>query len=182
MVLWQLIFVSNSINTVGSRVTLLLDDLELISYPTGDPGLEIDLGFSDNPLTSWYVNSPYVNKTGFSHNGEKAINITTKDNVMISANRYLFFQVKPTYYYSFWWYVDSLPQTSSSSVMIRFNDEENHQVSYILGGGNNYVNDSYNVYYSVKAYNTTNSWVQTIRNIQTIRNVSLITTIVFLKH
>lgn len=158
----------------NSSVQLLIDDFQVRTYATGDPGFEIDLWDSYSPpMGTWAIWSgvpSYISRSTDSHSGMYACNLTVANGVSAGVFRGDFeTTIDPSMYTNFWWRTDTLSSGSSSFAYARFRLQFNssYEIYYYLARTQSYSpsNSSNNVHIFLDAINTTGVWVNTYRNL-----------------
>jgi len=150
---------------------LLVDDLQIITYPSGDPGFENSFDWlSYNGLITWYsTDAKYSNRTEDAHNGLYAANISSYNNQYLQfCSRKTFLHVEQQNLYTdFWWKINKLTIGGNAYSRIKLLVNGTKSVNYILGStaASSFLNDSNNVYYYVKNFNTTGTWNNLFRNV-----------------
>ncbi|NHJ49606.1 MAG: hypothetical protein FK733_17585 [Asgard group archaeon] len=159
--------VSSSDNTI---LQLLVDDFKLISYPTGDPGFEFDIGFDpSDPIRLWNTNAGinFANITTEAHTGQYAANLSSYGGLgTYHFNRHTYFPVTNNLFTDFWWRLDKLSSGGGAYANIRLILDTTYSIYYIVGSRNlNFVNDSGICYYIVDNHNQTGTWYNLFRNV-----------------
>jgi len=156
---------------VGNKVSLLIDNLKIISYPTGDPGFEEDWYWvTSNPIVSWDGDSSHttINITDDAHSGDHAARVSISSG-SDCLERDMWLPVNSTLYTDFWWKLDPINKNQVSAAYIQITMEGGYYLYYILGASEYYTptNSSNSVYYSnVDNYNQTGSWYNLVRNLE----------------
>ncbi|TFG31282.1 hypothetical protein EU527_12885 [Candidatus Thorarchaeota archaeon] len=156
----------------NSSITLLVDNVKILTYPTADPGFEVDFYWSSAyPVGSWssYYNAyPYVNHTTDSLNGRYAANFTTwgGSSIIAGLSRETNLQVGLGLFTDMWWRLDTMGSESQCyvEIMMAINDWT-YELHYVLAGGSSFFNSSNIVYYIVENHSETGQWFNLVRNI-----------------
>lgn len=154
-------YVSNS--APGASMFLLVDDFNIITYPTGDPGFEEDWFMdSSTPFAGW-INwngeTGVISRTLDSLEGTYACNLTVEDSDSAGIWRRTEFPVYPSDLTNFSWRIDDMGVLSSHvDIMFRFSDDT--YLYYTLGSGvlHNPSNSSSAHYIRPSAFNVTGVW------------------------
>jgi len=154
----------------NSKVTLLIDNYQITTYPMGDPSFEQDWYWSsDNPLVSWSENKDdnYVHLTSEAHTGDHALNLSAYNSVgYVTTYRNCYLPVTYDMFTDYWWKIDAVDdQDSLVAFEISFNDY--YVMTYILGSSSDILpsNNSAFGYYYADNYNKTGEWFNLVRNI-----------------
>ncbi|MHA1929825.1 MAG: Ig-like domain-containing protein [Candidatus Thorarchaeota archaeon] len=158
-------------SSANSSVILLLDDFQLHTYPTSDPGFEQDWYYETyQPLTGWRDSgstAPYLDRTDDSHSGDWAANMTLDGNRNSAIYNSFFLPVYNDLYTDFWWRLDYVNNNAGSCInYIQLGFDGGYDLNYVLGSGNYAVgNTTYNGYILIDEFNSTGSWNNLIRNV-----------------
>lgn len=155
---------------LGDRVTLLIDDFKIVTYPLGDPSFEQDYYWStSNPIVSWGENKNYlfVNLTSAAHTGNHALNISSYSSQgYVYVDRNCWLPVNESLYTDFWWKIDSISDLNTfTTYEIILNG--GYTLNYVLGKSQSMAltNISIAAYYFVENFNQTGVWNNLVRNI-----------------
>jgi len=157
----------------NASIELLIDDFQVNTFTTGDPGFEIDLWDGVNPpLGTWPLWSmgPSITRTSDAHSGFYACNITVANNLAGGVYRADFeTTIDPSMVTDWWWRTDYFSDGSSSFFYGRFRLEFNYSytIYYYLAKDFSYnpANTSTSAHIHLDGLNTTGVWVNTYRNI-----------------
>ncbi|MHA2041481.1 MAG: hypothetical protein ACW975_06405 [Candidatus Thorarchaeota archaeon] len=147
----------------GASVSLLVDDFNIITYPTGDPGFEEDWFMDSNtPFAGWpYWNGEtgVISRTLDSLEGTYACNLTVENSDSAGIWRRTELPVYPSDLTNFSWRIDDMG-VLSSHVDIKFRFSDDTYLYYTLGSGilHNPSNSSSAHYIRPSAFNTTGVW------------------------
>ena len=161
----------------NSSTELLVDDFQLVAYPTADPGFE-KVFWPGRTFTSWYTpfGENYVNRTTFSHNGIYAANLSSNIGVnTVSLYRsVLYYTLQDNVNFDVWWYLQHNLGTNYNSY-ISINLGGSYSISYYLALGpvNTISNSTYNARYLVDNANTNGSWFNLNKNIKSDADAAL---------
>ncbi|MFW9922321.1 MAG: hypothetical protein ACFFDW_03425 [Candidatus Thorarchaeota archaeon] len=155
----------------NSTVQLLLDNMILMAYPTGDPSFEQDFNwFTYDPITAWggSYDHNFANITSDAHTGNYAGNVTAYNSVGYSSiYRSMYLPLEHNLYTDFWWKINDISSHTNtySSIFITINNSFN--IYYILGASSStsFLNGSSNVYYYVENFNSTGVWYNLVRDL-----------------
>ncbi|MFW9815226.1 MAG: Ig-like domain-containing protein [Candidatus Thorarchaeota archaeon] len=153
----------------ATQVELLVDDFNIITYPTLDPGFEEDWRDSSYQLTSWQMWSGelgVVSRTTDSHSGVYALNLTIQNNDgagVAMTNVHL--KIDPDLFTDFWWRLDNFTAINGYAY-IQFYIEGGYSLRYYFAHATSLPsNSSYSVYYALDDMNTVGSWFNLRRNL-----------------
>ncbi len=155
-------------NVVGATIQTLVDELQLITFPSADPSFEEDWYQDANtPFASWDSGTPgKVTKTTDAHSGTHACNLTTDDG---SVNIWRLMNVSLTVddYTNFWWRLDEVNTLPNSYGYIRLDFNLGYHLYYILATDGSWApsNTSSDAYYFVENFNQVGTWTNLVRNI-----------------
>jgi len=156
----------------NSSVTLLVDNVAYLTYPTIDPGFEQNLTWSSgDPVPSWGKSNgayPYMNRTSFAHSGKWAANITVYGGIIAGLYREQYVPIDASIYTDFWYQVKSSTSTGDDAAYIALYFLPGYYaVYYVLAGSSScsVTNDSASVYYFVNGFNQTGIWKNLVRNV-----------------
>jgi hypothetical protein len=167
----QASFNVNSGYEANSTVTLLVDDFQAKTYPTGDPTFEEDWYETvTQPYTSWGDSDdyPYNSITADAHTGNRAANVTSYGGAgNVYAYKSMSLAIEENYYTDFWWRLDQIPGNDYSYALFLLQFDTGDELYYVIGGGDSYVptNGSDYCYYFVEDFNTTEIWNNLVRNV-----------------
>jgi hypothetical protein len=154
----------------GAYTYLLLDNFQLITYPMGDPGFEVDWYSSvSTPFAGWpYWNGEtgVISRTDDSRTGNYACNLTVTDDDSAGVWRQHSLELNPLDFLSLFWRLDDVGVgTSHADMEIRFSD--NNYLNYIFGAGSSHnpSNSSSYKYVRVEDFNVTGEWHRLILNL-----------------
>lgn len=162
----------NLLEENSSRIQLLVDDFQMVTYPAGDYSFEGNFQYSPtDPIVYWITsgNHNYVNITTDAHTGNYAANLTAYTGL---SNTYCYKRtnmlVTPYLYTDFSWRLDKMTAASSqaySTINLELNNTKT--IVYILGSNSYFVpvNTSNTCYYFVEDYNQTGTWNNLIRDL-----------------
>jgi hypothetical protein len=147
----------------SASVTLLVDDFNIITYPTGDPGFEEDWFMDSNtPFAGWlYWNGEtgVISRTSDSLAGTYACNLTVENSDSAGIWRRTELPVYSSDLTNFSWRIDDMGVLSSHvDIMFRFSDDT--YLYYTLGSGilHNPSNSSSVHYIRPSAFNVSGVW------------------------
>lgn len=166
----DIVFYSSTGNTDHSSVSLLIDDFQMRTYPTRDPGFEQDWYWSTSySIVGWSAGgqaSPYRNITTDAHSGKYAANLTGWEDSTTYIYQSMFVPIDEDFYTDFWWRLDDLHGTGGAASYIRLDFEGGYQIYYITASINlgSYSNTSNHLYFIVDGFNDTGSWNNLVRN------------------
>ena len=155
----------------GGKSQILIDDLQLITYPAGDPGFEVDW-YQDGqtPFAGWYSSSGPPTRTTDAHQGNYACNMTAynpSSTEFVDLWRNLNFEITRDDYVNFWWRLDEMSSISPSYTYIQLIFNTSYYIDYILGSDGIWspTNSSNFGYIYVENFNQTGMWTNLIRNV-----------------
>ena len=163
---------STSADGPDSRVQLLVDEFELISYPAGDPTFENNFKwFDDDPILAWMTpyNNYYVNITSDAYSVNYAANLTSHGGVTnVYCRRDMHLPVENNLFTDFMWRLDKLTDTTQMAYsLITLRCSGSYSINYVIGE-NSYVafsNTSTTYYYDVEGMNQIGVWTNLFRNV-----------------
>jgi hypothetical protein len=152
----------------NSSVTLLVDNLKLLTFPTADPGFEIITGWNvNNPVPGWRLNTGnvnYVNLTTTAYQGNYGLNLTGSDTISAGVYRDTFLEITPGIYTDFWWQLNQIGESSYANIELEF--DGGYSIYYILSSHSiSFSNSTFSGYFLVSQFNTSGSWNNITRNI-----------------
>lgn len=166
--LYDIIFYVYTGSEIVTRTTLLIDNLQLITYPTADPGFE-QIWYSNDAFVSWdsTYSLDYINKTNEAFSGQWAANISSHGNI---GQRYMYrsdlhYEVEEGVYADFYWKLDKLVGTSTYAY-IQLVFEGDYYLNYILAQNFLFMNDTDTVGYELDEINQTGTWHHLYRNLK----------------
>jgi len=154
----------------NSTVQLLVDDVNVICYPTIDPSFEGKIYWAPNdPISLWRCDDhQYTNITSDSHNGNLAANITAFDNHGSSrVYKTIFLPIQDNLYTDFWWKMNTLTIHTSTYSYAQLELNNSYYINYVLGSsaGTTFSNSSNSVYIIIDEHNTIGTWTNLARNV-----------------
>ncbi len=170
-VITSLSLITNSGYYANSTVNLLIDDLQINTYPLADPSFEEEWYRTPSvPITSWSTSSTetHISSTDDSHSRIWGANLTSFENYgEVSLYRNLMFYVRDNLYTDFWWKLNSIDAVTNSFSTIKLTFEGGYNIHYILGAGQvaSFTNTSSTQCYLVKQFNQTGVWNNLVRDI-----------------
>ncbi len=153
---------------LNSSSIFLIDNYEVKTYPTFDPGFEQDWFWTSyNPLPGWQSQGstyPYHNISSDSHSGDHSANLTIR-NTDSGFRRQPYVETNPSMLVSAWWKLNWIEEISYSYVHIQLGFEGGYYLYYILANhGSGFSNTSSILYYDTENLNVTGTWVNLLRN------------------
>lgn len=156
----------------NKRAQLLIDDLQLITYPLSDPSFENNFEwYSNDPIIAWQTqgNPDYVNITTDAYYGNYAANITSYNGYANAfCRRDMFLPLDNELYLDFMWRLDKMGSTAFaySYIAVRL-DGGARDIFYSLGASTSgiFSNSSSQCFYYVDGFNQTGVWTSLFRNI-----------------
>ena len=155
-----------------SKVQVLIDDFQMITYPAGDSSFEAAYSYiPSDPILLWQTpNIPnFVNLTTDAHTGNYAANLTSNSGYNNPyCWRNTFFPISNNQYTDFWWRLDKLTDLGNpTSAKIRLELDDFYLIYYILGNNSQYSvsNSSNTCYYFVEGHNQIGVWQNLFRDL-----------------
>ncbi|TET30666.1 MAG: hypothetical protein E3J70_04025 [Candidatus Heimdallarchaeota archaeon] len=161
---------ANAADTANSTVQLLVDDLNIVADPLGDPSFEQAKVWDPNdPLNSWSSTShTYTNRTTDAHTGTYAANVTSHSSLGNAyCYRHALLPTETNQYTDFWWRLDEITGPSTAYSYIYLELDDNKYLNYILGKSavTSFTNSSDQYYFYPENFNQTGVWNNLFRNI-----------------
>ena len=165
---YLMIYVRN--NRLGASVTLLVDNLQFITYPTGDPGFEED--WYDSAMTpfagwpQWLGETGVISRSTDAFIGTYACNLTVENSDSAGVSRYLYHYLNPSDLTNFSWRLDEIGDIYSyAHIEIEFSN--GNSLIYVLGAGSSYApNNSSNLHRILPSgYNEVGTWNHLVVNL-----------------
>jgi hypothetical protein len=161
-------------SATGGTVELLVDNIQMLTYPASDPTFEYEnVPSYSAPFLGWhriYDIPGTVTSTSDSHSGLAACNITTvgQEDGIYRGDIYVDFDSKLAT--DFWWRLDSMESSSSAAAYIQFefyNLASFWHIRYVLGRSAIWMpsNSSNYKYIPADGFNQTGTWFNFARNI-----------------
>lgn len=153
---------------------VLIDDFQLVTYPTGDPGFELDWYESAaTPFVAWngeIGGTGEVTRTSDSLSGMYACNITADDAQTDGVYRASYVDLDSDLLTDFWWRLDEVSNIGASGAWIQlefYGTSGFYYIRYILGISSiwNPTNISTHKYVLADSFNQTGTWNLLTRNI-----------------
>ena len=165
-------FYINGNDVENGNIQLLIDDFQLVTYPTSNPSFEsnFDIDTSD-PILLWQTpyNDDYVNITTDAHTGNYAVNLSSYSGYTnVYCRRNTFLPIVNNLYTDFWWRLDSMTDTGNLAyTTLRLRTDDSNYIHYVLGNNSLFspTNDSDNCYFFVEGYNEIGSWHNIFRDL-----------------
>jgi hypothetical protein len=155
-----------------SKVQLLVDDFQMITYPAGDPSFEVDYYYDPtDPILMWQTpNIPiYANLTTDAHTGDYAANLTSNSGYTSTyCYRSTFFPVTNNQYTDFWWRLDKLTDIGNPTFANIRLELDNYYLIYYVIGNNSHTylsNNSNTCYYFADGHDEIGTWHNLFRNL-----------------
>lgn len=161
----------------NSTVELLVDDFQVLTYPSGDPGFEVtDWDTGSVPLGTWYHwngDSSTNLRTNDAHSGSYAANLTVANSQHGGIYRYnVWTPIDPSMTTDFWWKLTSISSGTTSVFYSRLRLEFDwlyYLCVYSAKSDNhNPSNSSSELFIYPGTTNTTGTWINTKLNISAI--------------
>jgi hypothetical protein len=157
---------------IGGSTTTKIDNLQILTDPTGDPGFEIQwYTSSQTPFAGWYMwngETGVINRTSDAHSGLIACNLTVQDNDYAGIRRPINLQIDPSLLTDFWWRIDEITNAGVGWAYLELSFNNTYFVTYRLAHSGLYSipsNTSNVVQLLVDNFNQTGIWNNLVRNI-----------------
>ncbi|MHA1666689.1 MAG: hypothetical protein ACTSW7_04890, partial [Candidatus Thorarchaeota archaeon] len=159
--------------TGGSQVHLQIDDFQIHTYPTGDPGFEQAwYESSSTPFAGWQRWNGDVNvikRTTDSFSGTYACNLTpyTDSNDNAGVYRQMYFDIGPSDFLDLRWRLDEINDVGTSYAYARLALSSGEYLFYVFGSASSYsmTNSASIGFIVVENYNMTGVWYNLHRNV-----------------
>ncbi len=156
----------------GASVSLLVDNFQIITYPLGDPGFEVNEGWYEDPNTPFAGWDDYngvltqILKTTDAYQGSYACKLTGTYLNTVGIVRYQDIAVNPSDVTNFAWRIDHIGNENAWA-MIRVMFSDGRYFNYLLGAGSSqpFTNASTSRTFYVESFNTTGTWNLLRRNL-----------------
>jgi len=163
----------NCNNIANGKTQLLVDDLQVITYPAPDPSFEGNVYYDpSDPIWYWQTpeNPNYVNVTTDAYTGNWAANLSSYSGYTNVYCR------KPTFlpindinlFTDFYWRLDSMTDTGQFAYAeLRLEIDNSRIIHYVLGNNSLYnpTNGTNDCYYFVEGHNQIGSWNNVFRRL-----------------
>ncbi len=153
------------------RAQLLVDEFQIITYPTGDPTFDNDFTWSgSDPIPLWMTpgEDSLVNITTDAHSGNYAANLTSYGgNTNVYCRRNMHLPVVNNLYTDFWWRLDKITGGANWAYSLITLRLESKSINYVIGKSvaATLTNSSDTYYYLVDGFNQTGVWTNLFRNV-----------------
>ncbi|TFF96675.1 hypothetical protein EU546_00935 [Candidatus Thorarchaeota archaeon] len=159
-------------NVPGATNQLLVDKLEMITYPAAVPTFEYDsLSGDPEPFLGWarYTSTVgTVTKTTDSHSGTTACNLTVTDQEDGVYRSNIFVGIDSKLRTDFWWRLDQAADSGGIFIELEFFSSTSfYHIRYFLGKSGiwNPSNTSSYTWILADGFNQTDTWANFARNI-----------------
>ncbi len=162
----------NYATDIGASITTRIDDFQILTDPTGDPGFEVQwFSSAETPFAGWYMwngETGVISRTSDTHSGLVACNLTVQENDYAGVRRPIKLQIDPSLLTDFWWRLDEITNAGSGWAYLELSFNTTYFVNYRLGHSGLYsipANTSNYVHILADDFNQTGVWNNLVRNI-----------------
>ncbi|GAI98097.1 unnamed protein product, partial [marine sediment metagenome] len=156
----------------GNSVTTRIDNLQILTDPTGDPGFEVNwYSSASTPFAGWFAwtgETGVISRTSDAHSGLTACNLTVEENDNAGVRRPINVHLDSSLFTNFSWRLDEITDTGAGWAYLELSFNNTHFVTYRLGHSSQYSlpsNSSNNIHILVDNFNQTGVWNNLVRNI-----------------
>jgi hypothetical protein len=158
---------------IGSQVSLLVDDFQIITSPSGDPGFELDwYSDSSTPFAAWRMysgSSSTILRSTDSFTGAYACNLTPHTTYSDYAGVYheTYATIDSDIFLDMWWRLDGISDQLGTSAQLTLRLAGGYSLNYIFGAAAGYTtyNSTMHRYFEIDGFNATGAWTNLHRNI-----------------
>ncbi len=157
---------------VGAAVITRIDDFQILTDPTGDPGFEVQwFSSAETPFAGWYMwngETGVISRTSDAHSGLVACNLTVVENDYAGVRRPINLQIDSSLLTDFWWRLDDVTNAGFGWAYLELSFNNSYYVNYRLGHSGLYsipANTSNYVHVLADNFNQTGVWNNLVRNI-----------------